>query len=90
MQNNIDKTQSGKNVLNLYHCVSTLSLCSHSVHLGINPPPSKTPPHFSCQAPPLDLQTVQAPPFRQSPLHIGFLSTPPPLKIRFFSEPQKY
>ena len=38
---------------------------------------------------PLNLQTVQAPLFRQSPLYIGFSWTPP-LKIVFFSEPQKY
>ena len=43
----------------------------HSVHWGINPP-SKTPPSLSCQLPLLNLQTVQAPLFRQSPLYIGF------------------
>ena len=80
MQNNIDKTQSGKNVLNLYHCVSTLSLCSHSVHLGINPPPQKHHPIFLAKPPPpLKSANCPSPPFRQSPLHIGFLSTPPPL-----------
>ena len=35
----------------------------HSVHWGINPP-SKLQPPISCQAPPLNLQTVQAPLFR--------------------------
>ena len=45
-------------------------------------------PLLSCQAPPLNMQTVQTPFFRQSPLYIGFFWTP--LKIRFFSEPPKY
>ena len=57
------------------------------MHWGINPP-SKTPPPLSCQVPPLNLQTVQAP----------FLSNPPSIlvfhepsrKVGFFSEPQKY
>ena len=37
-------------------------------------PSSKTPPPLSCQAPPLNLQTVQDPPFLGNPpLYIGFL-----------------
>ena len=40
-----------------------LSFGNHSLHWGINAP-LKTPPPLSCQAPPpLNLQTVQAPPF---------------------------
>ena len=31
----------------------------HSVHWGINPSPQKHQPIFFCQAPPLNLQTVQ-------------------------------
>ena len=46
-------------------------------------------PPLSCQAPLKNLQTVQAPLFRQSPLYISFLWTPP-LKVRFFSEHPKY
>ena len=35
----------------------------HSVHWGINPPPpQKCRPPLFCQAPPLNLQIVQAPP----------------------------
>ena len=48
-------------------------------------PPSKTPPSLSCQAIPLNLQTIQVPLFRQSPLCIGFSRTPT-LKNEFFSE----
>ena len=45
---------------------------SHSVHWGINPP-QKHPP-LSCQAPPLNRQTVQAPLFLgRFPLYNGFL-----------------
>ena len=56
-------------------------LQSHGVQLLYHPPPLKnTPPPLSCQVPPpLNLQTVQTPLFRQSPLFIGFSSTPPPL-----------
>ena len=58
------------------------------VGIGVSTPlPSKTPPLFLAK-PPLNQQTVQAPPFRQSPLYIGF--SRPPLKVGSFSEPQKY
>ena len=43
----------------------------HSVHRRVNPP-SKTPPPLSYQVP-LNLQNIQAPLFRQSPLYISFL-----------------
>ena len=51
------------------------------VGIGVStpPPPSKTPPHSFLSSLPLNQQTVQAPPFRQSPQYIGF-SRPPPLK----------
>ena len=52
---------------------SFLYIYIHSVHQDISPP-SKTSPPLSCQTlPPLNLQAVQAPLFRQSPLYIGFL-----------------
>ena len=63
--------------------------------------PSKTPPSyflFLTNPPPpptFNLKNAQAPHFLgDSPLYIGFFMNPPPhfplLKIRFFSEPQKY
>ena len=48
-------------------------------------PPSKTPPPLSCQTTPLNVQTIQASLFRQSPLCIGFSRTLT-LKNEFFSE----
>ena len=45
----------------LFTTLKRYLLAGHSVHWGINPPPSKTPPPFSCQAPTLNWQTVQAP-----------------------------
>ena len=63
---------------------------THSLHWGINPSKNTTPPPLSCQVcPPLNFQTVKAPLFRQSPLWIGF-SWPPPIKVEFFSDWQKY
>ena len=70
------------------------SLCSasstaHSVHWGMNPPSQKYHPAFL----PSPLQPANCPstPFLGNPdLYIGFSLTPPPLKIGFFSEPQKY
>ena len=44
--------------------------------MGINPS-SKTPPPLSCQAPPLNLQTVQTPPFLGNPPFILFFREPP-------------
>ena len=49
---------------------------SPTVCIGVSTPPSKTPPPIFCQVPPLNLQTIQAPLFRQSPLYIGFSWTP--------------
>ena len=43
----------------------------HGVHWGINPP-QKHYLLFLSKSPALNLQTVQAPLFRQSPLYIGF------------------
>ena len=37
-----------------------------------SPPPQKHYPLFLPSPPPLHQQTIQAPPFRQSPLYIGF------------------
>ena len=50
-------------------------------------PLKNTTPSFLPSSP-LNQQTVQAPLFRQSPLCIGFSWAP--LKVWFFSEPQKY
>ena len=72
-------------------CFTSFSLnMLHSVHWGINPPQKYHPP-LSCQAPPpLNRETVQAPPFfRQSPLLYWFF-VKPPLKVRSFGEPPKY
>ena len=61
----------------------------YSVHQGINPP-SKTPLPLFLAKTPLNLQTVQAPLFRQfPPLYIDFSWTLP-LKVGFFSERPKY
>ena len=52
--------------------------------------PFVLPPPLSCQASPL-INELSKPPFsRQSPLYIGFSWPPPSLKVRSFSEPQKY
>ena len=47
----------------------------HSVHWGINSP-SKTPPPLSYQAPPLNLQTVHAPPLLGNPASILIFCEP--------------
>ena len=70
----------------------TRSVYLHSGHWGINPlPPQKHyPPPSFLPSSPLNQHTVQAPP--------PFLGNPPyilvfqdsPLKVRSFSEPQKY
>ena len=52
----------------------------HCVHWGINPPPPPTHP--------LNLQAVQAPLFKQSPLYIGLSWIPS--KNRIFSEHTSY
>ena len=63
----------------------------HKMHWGINLPPSlkNTIPSFLPRHPPLNLQNPSPPFFRQSPLYIGFSRPHPPLKVGFFSEPQK-
>ena len=50
-----------------------------------------SPPSFQ-PSPPLNLQTVQAPPLLsgQSPPSILVFCEPSPLKVRFFREPKKY
>ena len=50
----------------------------HIVCIGVSNPPQKQPP-LSCQTPPLNLQTVQAPPFLDNP--------PPPSLYWFFVKP---
>ena len=53
-------------------------------------PPLKTPPLFLAKLP-LKSSNCPSPPFRQSPppLYCFFVNSLPPLKIGFFSEPQK-
>ena len=60
------------------------SLLPSIVIIGVSPPPQKHHPSLSCQAPPLNQQTVQAPLFRQSLLYIGFSWPPPPTKSWIF------
>ena len=59
------------------------------VCIGVSIPPQKHHPLFFAKPPSLNLPAVQAPLFRQCPLYIGFSWSPPPLKVRFFSEPPK-
>ena len=63
--------------LDIIH-LSTIN--THSVRWEINPTPSpqKHCPLFLTKSPPLNLQIVQSPLFRQSPLYIGFPWTPLP------------
>ena len=62
---------------------------NHNGHWGINPPLKNTTPLLIAK-PPLNQQTVQATPlFRQSPPIYWFFKIPH-LKVRSFSEPQKY
>ena len=58
------------------------------VCIGVSTPPQKHHPLFSCQAPSLNWQTVQAPFLGNPPLYIGFLWTPPPWKSDFSVNPQ--
>ena len=58
------------------------------VHWGINPPPQKHHPPFLAK-PPLNPQTAK-PPFLGNPLYWFSVTPPSPLKVGFFSEPQKY
>ena len=61
------------------------------VCIGASPTFQKHHPLFFAKPPPLppkkSLQTVQAPFLGNSFLYIGFLGTPPPLKIEFFNDP---
>ena len=81
-------------VWNMLHNIELKRFCltlnssiasDHSVHWGINP-------LLFLTKPPLNLQTVQAPLFRQFPPLYWFLwpPRPSPLKVRFFSEPPTY
>ena len=55
---------------------------AHIVCIGVSTPtPSKTPPPLSCQAPPLNRQTVQASPFLGNLPSILIFREPPPLKF---------
>ena len=76
------KLQTLNNSLTAYN--KTKSSTGHSVRWGINPA-SKTPPSSFSPSPLLNLQTVQAPLFRQSPPSIlVFLLTSPPPKNQIF------
>ena len=44
----------------------------HSLHWGITPPPSETPPPLYCQAPPKICKLSKPPFLGNSPLYIGF------------------
>ena len=61
---------------------------AHSLHCGIQSFSKRSTPLFLAKSPLLNMQTVQAFLFRQSPLYINFFK-PPTLKIGFFSEPRK-
>ena len=68
----------------LLFCINSLKLSElHSVHWGINPPLKKHHPFFLTKSPlpPLNLQTVQAPFFRQCPLYFGFSVNPQNIKV---------
>ena len=56
----------------IFGITQKLPLCA----LGYQPPPSETPPPLDKA--PLNLQTVQAPLFRQSPYILVFRGPPPP------------
>ena len=57
---------------------------AHCMHRDINPLKNITPP-LSCQAPPLNLQTVKAAPFLGNPpLYWFFVNPSPPPKSRIF------
>ena len=58
------------------------------VCIGVSMPPSKPPPPLSYKVSPLNLKTVQAPLFKQSPSTLVFRE--PSLKVGFLSDPQKY
>ena len=68
-QQNFDEHLSGR------QCSFYLKMkIFRSMHRGIKPPPLKNTTRFFLAKPnpPLNLQTVQAPLFRQSPFCIGF------------------
>ena len=78
-----------KHLKHLSHCQNSFLTMFHSVHWGINPASKTLPPPLSCQAPPLNRQTAQAPLFLAiTPSILVFRE--PPLKVGFFSEPPKY
>ena len=56
-------------IFDFFKCLDFILL--HSVHLGVNSPSKTSPPYF-LRSVPLNLQTVQAPLFRQFPLYIKF------------------
>ena len=65
-----------------------IPLRTHTVHWGMNPPFKNTPLLFFIKAP-LIRQTFHCPLFIENSSYISiywFFVTPPPLKIRFFSE----
>ena len=57
------------------------------VCIGVSTSLSKTPPPSFLPSPPLNLQTVQTPLFRQSPYILVFCDSPP-LKLGFSMKPQ--
>ena len=63
--------------------------CEDIVCIGL-PPLENTPPLILAKPPPLNLQTVQAPPFLGNPPYILVFREPLPLKLGFFGELQKY
>ena len=62
----------------MQHCAEMGEDYGHSLHWGINPPPSETLPLFFAKPPPLNLQSVQAPSFRQFPPIYWFFLNPLP------------
>ena len=85
----------GINILKNHTMATDLKLCNVLLRMIIvciwvsTTPKITTPSFLSSPPPPLNLQTVQAPLFRQFPLYIDFSLPLPPshLKIRFFSKP---
>ena len=59
------------------------------VCIGVSTSPQKHHPLFLAKPPPLNLQTVQAPLFKQPPYILVFGKIPP-LKLGFFHELQEY
>ena len=77
-------TEYGSEILSSLKKIHSLDPpMTHSVHRGITPT-SKTPPPPSFQAPPLNLQIVQAPFFSQSPHPLYWFFVNSHLKSRIF------